>query len=216
MPRTTRNRPHRSGSSQVGITPDRQSAFLDALAACGSVTRAARAVGLSRTAVYNLRNRQDPGAEAFRVAWDGALKQAVAVLAETAFERALNGVEEPVFHKGEQVGTRTRHNDKLLMFLLRTLDPDTYAPIREKPAASDALPSRPRPTQGSGSTPSTPSTLSTLSTSSPALLLRDDDDIDDAAFSAQLHALRHAPEPQVTSKRNARRLAGRQKRAGRA
>jgi hypothetical protein len=196
-----------------GLTPERQSAFLDALAACGSVTRAAQAVGLSRTAVYNLRNRQDPGAEAFRVAWDGALKQAVAVLAETAFERALNGVEEPVFHKGEQVGTRTRHNDKLLMFLLRTLDPDTYAPIREKPAVSDALPSRPRPTQGSGSTPST---LSTLSTLSPALLLRDDDDNAAAAFSAQLHALRHAPEPQVTSKRNARRLAGRQKRAGRA
>ena len=40
-----------------GFTPERQAAFLDALAASGSISAAAQAVGLSRTAIYNLRNR---------------------------------------------------------------------------------------------------------------------------------------------------------------
>lgn len=35
-------------------------------------------------------------------------------------ERALNGVEVPVYSYGKLVGTRRVHNDRLLMFLLRT------------------------------------------------------------------------------------------------
>ena len=46
------------------ITPDRQRALIAELAACGIVTQAARRVGISCEAVYNLRNR--PGAEEFR------------------------------------------------------------------------------------------------------------------------------------------------------
>ena len=125
-----------------GFTPERQAAFLDALAGSGSVSAAAQAVGLSRTAIYNLRNREDEAGAAFRAAWDARLKQAVAVLAETAFDRAINGVEEPVFHKGEQIGTRIRHNDRLLMFLLKSLDPENYAarPRHDPPSSSRRKP----------------------------------------------------------------------------
>lgn len=34
-----------------------------------------------------------------------------------------------MFWKGEQVGTRRRYNDKLLMFLLRGRDPFHFAPL---------------------------------------------------------------------------------------
>jgi hypothetical protein len=55
--------------------------------------------------------------------------RALQLLGDTAFERAVDGVEEPVFWKGEQVGTRRRYNDRLLMFLLRARDPWSFAPL---------------------------------------------------------------------------------------
>lgn len=96
-----------------GFTPARQRA----LAATASVADAAREAGVSRNTVY--RRRAEPDAEAFRLAWAAALAQAFDRLADTAFDRAVNGVEQPVFWRGEQVGTRTWYNDRLLMFLLR-------------------------------------------------------------------------------------------------
>ena len=110
-----------------GLTLDRQRRFLEALAATGSVTDAAQASGLSRQALYRHRNRQ--GGEAFRAAWDRAQDCATGLLGDVAIERALHGVEEPVFWKGEQVGTRRRFNDKLLMFLLRGRAPFDFAPL---------------------------------------------------------------------------------------
>ncbi|HEY1124303.1 MAG TPA: LysR family transcriptional regulator [Sphingobium sp.] len=54
-----------------GWTPCRQREFLAVLAQTRSITRAARAVGLSRTAAYRLRSH--PAARDFAAAWDGAL-----------------------------------------------------------------------------------------------------------------------------------------------
>jgi len=54
-----------------GWTPSRQRAFLIVLAQTRSITRAARVVGLSRTAAYRLRGH--PAARDFAVAWDDAL-----------------------------------------------------------------------------------------------------------------------------------------------
>jgi len=109
-----------------GITPERQADFLTTLAATGSVSQAAAAAGVSRTALYRLRNSAEGAV--FRARWAEALREAVAVLAEAAFDRALNGVSEPVWYKGEQIGERVRHDNRLLMFLLRAHDPATYAP----------------------------------------------------------------------------------------
>lgn len=60
-----------------GWTPDRQAAFLEALRACRSPTRAAAAVGMSREGAYALRRR--PDAAAFAYAWDAALRAPVPV-----------------------------------------------------------------------------------------------------------------------------------------
>ena len=42
-------------------------------------------------------------------------------------DRALNGVEVPVYHFGAVVGTRRVYNDRLLMFILRNRAPTRFA-----------------------------------------------------------------------------------------
>ena len=47
-------------------------------------------------------------------------------------DRALNGVEVPVYSYGKLVGSRTVHNDRLLMFMLRNRAPERFAEGRPK------------------------------------------------------------------------------------
>ncbi len=104
-----------------GWTPERQMAFIEALAACGCVSEACRAVGMSQTSAYKLRNRSD--AAAFRLAWRAALDAGVERLADAAFSRALHGVPRPIFRGKEQVGEYRHFDERLTMFLLRYRDP---------------------------------------------------------------------------------------------
>jgi hypothetical protein len=55
-----------------GWTAERQLRFLDTLARTRSVTRAARAAGMSRESAYRLRRRKDGAL--FAAAWDRALE----------------------------------------------------------------------------------------------------------------------------------------------
>lgn len=110
-----------------GWTAERRVLFLERLAEHGSVRRAAAMAGVTRQAVWKLRQR----APAFRAAYEAACLQSVEILADTAIDRALHGTEEPVFQGGEQVGTRIRHHDGLLAYLLRVRDPLNHAPIDE-------------------------------------------------------------------------------------
>ncbi|WP_225007591.1 hypothetical protein [Novosphingobium percolationis] len=100
-----------------GWTPERQRGFIEALADTGSVKRAAHAVNMTPEGAYLLRRH--PEAAEFRKAWEAALALGVQRLEDIAMERALEGVEAPVYSYGKLVGTRRIHNDRLLMFLLR-------------------------------------------------------------------------------------------------
>ena len=100
-----------------GWTPERQKAFIGALADTGSVSRAAAMVNMAQTNCYTLRRAA--GAESFRRAWEAALDFGVARLKDIAFERAIDGYLVPVFVAGKLMGFRRRHNDALLMFCLR-------------------------------------------------------------------------------------------------
>ena len=117
-----------------GWTPDKQVAFIEGLADTACVAEAARRVGMSVESAYRLRRHA--GAEAFIKAWDSALDMAAQRLVDSAFERAIHGVPQPVWHKGEQVGERRVYSDRLLTFLLRYHDPNLYgnlAKINEYP-----------------------------------------------------------------------------------
>lgn len=100
-----------------GWTPERQKAFIAALADTGSVSRAAAMVNMAQANCYTLRRAA--GAESFRRAWAAALDFGVARLKDIAFERAIDGYLVPVFVAGKLMGFRRKHNDALLMFCLR-------------------------------------------------------------------------------------------------
>ena len=108
-----------------GWTIERQTAFLKALASCGCVTHAARAVGMSKQSAHNLYNR--PSAAAFRRAYDAALDCALRLVEDAAWSRSINGVARPIFFQGEQVGEYHHYDERLTMFLLRTRRPHRYA-----------------------------------------------------------------------------------------
>jgi hypothetical protein len=108
-----------------GWTVERQEAFLKALAGCGCVTDAARAVGMTRQSAHNLYNR--PSAAAFRRAYDAALDCSLRLVEDGMWSRAVNGVARPIFYQGEQVGEYRHYDEKLTMFLLRTRRPHRYA-----------------------------------------------------------------------------------------
>jgi hypothetical protein len=108
-----------------GWTPDRQRRFIAALADLGSVRSAAHAVNMAPEGAYQLRRHADAGE--FCAAWEAALARGVQRLEDVAMERALNGVEVPVYHFGAVVGVRRVYNDRLLMFLLRNRAPERFA-----------------------------------------------------------------------------------------
>ncbi|WP_201742335.1 hypothetical protein [Novosphingobium ovatum] len=99
------------------ITPDRQRAFIAALAASGIVTQAARSIGASLEALYKLRNL--PGAEGFATAWEAAVDRGMARLEDCALERAIAGEERVVMRGSTVVERYRRHDTALLIFLLR-------------------------------------------------------------------------------------------------
>ena len=108
------------------ITPERQRAFIAALAATGIVTQAARSIGASLEALYSLRNRK--GAEGFAGAWEAALDRGMARLEDCALERAIRGEERVIVSKhGEVIARWTRYDTSLITFLLRQRRSERYA-----------------------------------------------------------------------------------------
>lgn len=99
------------------ITPERQRAFIAALAATGIVTQAARHIGASLEALYKLRHQ--PGAEDFSRAWEEAIDRGMMRLEDCALERAIAGEERPVVSAGKLLGSYTHYDTPLILFLLR-------------------------------------------------------------------------------------------------
>mgnify|MGYP003117572494 CR=1 FL=1 len=107
-----------------GWKPQVQRAFIEALADTG------RQVGRAEVGAYLLRRH--PEAASFRAAWQAALDLGMQRIEDVAMDRALNGVEVPVYSYGKLVGSRRVHNDRLLMFMLRNRAPEHFAGGRPK------------------------------------------------------------------------------------
>jgi hypothetical protein len=101
-----------------GWTPERMTRFLDHLAHKGNVRAACWRVGLSREAAYRLR-RRDP---LLARGWAAAMVKAHDAGVEVLADRAIDGVEEPIYHRGELVGTRRRYDSRLLLAHIARLD----------------------------------------------------------------------------------------------
>lgn len=105
------------------VTQRRRKIFLKTLAKTGRIGYSAKAAGYSCSTYLARIRRLDPD---FSAQWDEALDTAMDILEDAAHERAVDGVEEPVFHKGEIVGYKLRYSDGLLTTLLKANDPDKY------------------------------------------------------------------------------------------
>jgi hypothetical protein len=107
----------------AGWSAERQRVFLANLAETGSVHLASSAARLSARSAYRLRAR----CPAFAAAWDTADQLAVGRLSAIAFDRAIHGRTEQVWHDGELVAEKRLPSDRLLMWLLTRLDPRRFA-----------------------------------------------------------------------------------------
>ena len=108
-----------------GFTEAKQRAFIEMLADTGVVEEAASHVNMTVQSCYRLR--RSPGAEGFAQAWNAAIQQAALRLVDLAFDRAINGSDEPVFDRdGRRVGRRMKPSDRMLIFLMRAHLPERY------------------------------------------------------------------------------------------
>jgi hypothetical protein len=101
-----------------GWTEVRKVHFLEHLAGHGNVRAACSSVGMSHEAAYRLR-RRDP---LFARAWGAALVLAREASAEVLACRAIDGIEEEVWYRGELRGTRRRYDSRLLLAHMARLD----------------------------------------------------------------------------------------------
>ena len=103
-----------------GWTPARIHTFLDTLAQCGVVAKAARAAGKSVQSAYTLRNSAK--GRAFDTAWRIAQFIAFPSIPDELMERARYGYVRPIIRNGKVWGHRHRHDNRLAMAVLKRLD----------------------------------------------------------------------------------------------
>lgn len=99
-----------------GWTEEAQRGFIAALEQCGSIVRAARAVGMSQRSVYRLLEAE--GADSFAEAVDQAIARGVERVRGDAMLRSLTGSWVPVVRRGRVVRMEFRHDNKLATAIL--------------------------------------------------------------------------------------------------
>ena len=97
--------------------------FLRALLECGTIYRASVLSGVDRAAIYRTMRAEPDFKAAVIEAREMGKEPYKDVLTEEVRRRGVDGIEEPVFYKGELVATVRKYSDNLLMFLLKREDP---------------------------------------------------------------------------------------------
>ena len=103
--------------------PIAQQAFLAMYRETANVTRSAKAAGINARRHYDWLARDPEYVEKFEEAYLAACDE----LEAEARRRAVEGVKEPVYQGGANVGYKRRYSDTLLIFLLKGHLPEKYA-----------------------------------------------------------------------------------------
>ena len=114
--KTPKNKPTRTRK------PPWRPIFLAQLAATGNVSIAAQKASITRTHTYTTRYKD----EDFAAQWDEAMQVAVDALEAEARRRAVEGVDEPVYYKGQLIDTIKKYSDNLLITLLKAHRPEKF------------------------------------------------------------------------------------------
>lgn len=121
-PKKVQHRKIKAISKMVENNPIAREKLKQAILATGSIMAASEMVGLTYAKVLLARRRS----EEFDNFLNEAMQQAVASIEVSAFNRARDGVEKPVFYQGEQVGTTKEYSDSLTIFMLKSHKPEVY------------------------------------------------------------------------------------------
>lgn len=104
------------------VSPGRKNTMLKALAQGASVSAAAASAGTTRATAFRWR-KADPE---FAKAWADAVEEGTDLLEEEAVRRAVDGVQVPIYYKGEVCGVVFEKSDRLLEFMLKARRPQVY------------------------------------------------------------------------------------------
>jgi hypothetical protein len=99
-----------------------EDAFLEAIRQTCNVTSACKQVGIGRRTAYNHREQD----EDFAAKWADAVEEGADELEAEAWRRAKDGVEKPVFWRGQRIATVREYSDTLLIFLLKAYRPEKF------------------------------------------------------------------------------------------
>lgn len=117
-----RVRKNRTKGKKQTRTEGRKRLFLKNLIATGTITAAALASHLPRTAHYEWMEH-DPS---YPARFAEAQEQCCDLAESEALSRGKDGWLEPVFHQGKQTDTKLVKSDTLLMFWLNGRRPDVF------------------------------------------------------------------------------------------
>jgi hypothetical protein len=107
----------------VELTPDQKQKFLAKLSAtAGNVSKAAQAAKISRSVAY-IHKAKDAD---FSQAWDNINEAVADAMEQEMYRRAVKGVQEPVFYKGDMIAKIRKFSDRLLEFGLKGKRPEVY------------------------------------------------------------------------------------------
>ena len=98
-----------------GLTPEKQRAYVEALADCGIAREAAARVGLTEQAINRVRRRADAGS--FDRACEAAHLLGARRIRSVAWERAIEGTVRGRYYHGELVAEERVFDNRLLTYL---------------------------------------------------------------------------------------------------
>lgn len=108
--------------AHLEFTDERKVKFLTFLAKFGLRMRAAQYAGVSYATACNHKNADKD----FAAAWNEAAELFTEGLENEALKRAIDGWDEPVYQKGELVGTIHRYSERMMEILLKANLPQKY------------------------------------------------------------------------------------------
>lgn len=104
------------------MTSTQRESFISAYRHTGNITLSAKVAGVGRKEALVERDSNDKFANAFYLAKEEAGER----MEGAAWERAFEGIEQPVYQGGKMVGTRKIFSDILAIFMLKAHNPVKY------------------------------------------------------------------------------------------
>ena len=126
-PRSTHNQKIKERTNSMAdqkTTPEFKAAFIGMLGHLPNITAVCRLMGIDASNIHRARKKD----EEFDTQVKVAVEEGYDMIEEEARRRAVDGVLEPVFHQGEQVGEIRKYSDALLKMLLKGYKPKRFNP----------------------------------------------------------------------------------------